>query len=118
MQATIVHHIETHVVYKISIVERRSPQYCWPAETVRMHFGKQYGVKFYEGALINRSLFSLFLENVFAVCMVYHPPFLGIIFGCVPLDFVDLKNAFPITRSSENGTLDFLRSLSVPFAFF
>ena len=65
-----------------------------------------------------RSLFSLFLENVFAVCMVYHPPFLGIIFGCVPLDFVDLKNAFPRTRSSENGTLDFLRSLSVPFAFF
>ena len=52
MQATIVHHIEPHLVYKISIVERRSPQYCWPAETVRMHFGKQYGVEFYEGALI------------------------------------------------------------------
>ena len=64
------------------------------------------------------SLFSLFLKNVFAVCMVYHPPFLGIIFGCVPLDFVNLKNAFPRARSSENGTLDFLRSLSVPFAFF
>ena len=50
--------------------------------------------------------------------MVYHPPFLGIIFGCVPLDFVDLKNALPRTRSSENGTLDLLCSLSVPFAFF
>ena len=50
-------------------------------------------------------------------CMVYHPPFLGSIFGCVPLDFVDLKNAFPRTHSSENGTFDLLRSLSVPFAF-
>ena len=60
---------------------------------------------------------SLFFENVFTMCMDYYPPFLGIIFGCVPLDIVNLKNAFPRTCSSENGTLDFLRSLSIPFAF-
>ena len=116
MQATILYHIEPHLVYKISIVERRSPQYCWPVETVRMHFEKQYGIEFYKGALIG--VCFPFFSRMFSPCMVYHPPFLGIIFGCVPLDFVDLKNAFPRTRSSENGTLDFLRSLSVPFALF
>ena len=117
MQATILHHIEPHLVYKISIVERRSLQYCWPAETVRMNFWETIWRRILRRSSY-RSLFSLFLKNVFAMCMVYHPPFLGIIFGCVPLDFVDLKNAFQRTRSSENGTLDLLRSLSVPFAFF
>ena len=54
MQATILHHIEPHLAYKISIVivKRHSQQYCWPADTVRMNFGKQYGVEFYKGALI------------------------------------------------------------------
>ena len=69
MQATILHHIEPHLVYKISIVERRSPQYCWPAETVRMHFGKQYGVECYEGALIG--VCFPFFSRMFGSFFVY-----------------------------------------------
>ena len=119
MQATIVHHIEPHLVYKISIVERRSPQYCWPAETVRMHFGKQYGVEFYEGALIG--VCFPFFSRMFSPCVwfiIRH--FYTYIFGCVPLDFVDLKNAFlcKMERLISCVLLAFpLRSFSVPFAF-
>ena len=67
MQATILHHIEPHLVYKISIVERCSPQYCWSAEAVRMHFWKQYGVEFYEGALIG--VCFPFFSRIFSPCV-------------------------------------------------
>ena len=70
-------------------------QYCWPAKTVQMNFGKQYGLNFAKDHL-SEFVSVFFKENLFAVHMDYHVPFLRIIFCCIPLDFVGLG-----TRSQE-----------------
>ena len=60
---------------------------------------------------------SEFVLVVFVFVFFYHEPFLRIIFCCIPLDFVGLENASPRTRSPLNGMLNFLHSVSIPFAF-
>ena len=87
-------------------------QYCWPAETVQMNFGKQYGVEIYEESLIGVcfSVFSIFFSPRVWIIMRY---FYASSFA--PFHWIFWASR---TRSQERVPLKTERLFfSVPFAF-